>query len=338
MKTNKQKLGLVLAGGAAKGAYQSGALKYIAELGLVPDMIAGTSIGALNGAVLSSYQPFPDAVKRLNKFWYKIAQTKILRLNKSTIINRAVRPFLSELQTWMFDILIEQGIFPDCEAIFDPAPIDKLLREAVNANELRKGIELWATVFPSLEIPGLGYSFLINLVRARTGTDAHWLRVQDCIDNETIYNLLLASAALPLAFPSRNINEQTYVDGFLGDNIPLKALVNEGCTHAIVIHLDNGETWNRYDFPNQIIIEIRPEKLITKQGLPIVNLLDTAFDFTYERIKELEKRGYEDAQRCLNPIIEAFSIIKEQRQTEIKLIKSTEFLLNDLPLEKDDNE
>ena len=52
MKFINPKFGLVLAGGGAKGAYQVGALKYIAELGIVPQIIADTSIGALNGAIL----------------------------------------------------------------------------------------------------------------------------------------------------------------------------------------------------------------------------------------------------------------------------------------------
>ena len=100
----------------------------------------------------------------------------------------------------------EQGLLKDSTAIFDPTPIEKLLREKIHSNNLKNGIQLWVTVFPSLKIPGLGYDWLVDFVRARTGTDAHWLCVQDFKDDETLYNLLLASAALPLAFPSREIN------------------------------------------------------------------------------------------------------------------------------------
>ena len=49
MKSINPKLGLILAGRGAKGAYQVGALKYLSELGIVPQIITGTSIGALNG-------------------------------------------------------------------------------------------------------------------------------------------------------------------------------------------------------------------------------------------------------------------------------------------------
>ncbi|MTJ06522.1 patatin-like phospholipase family protein [Anabaena sp. UHCC 0253] len=307
----------------------------MAELGLVPHIIAGTSIGALNGAVLSSYRPFPQAVQHLNQFWEELADAKILRPNTGTILRTlsyTAQTFIPTFQKWMLHFLIEQGLLKDTTAIFDPAPIEKLLREKIHSNNLRNGIELWVTVFPSLKIPGLGYDWLIDFVRSRTGTDAHWLCVQDFKDDETLYNLLLASAALPLAFPSREVNGKSYVDGGLADNVPLKALAARGCTHAIIIHLNNGVTWNRHDFPEQTIIEIRPEQPINKSDIPVIGLVDSWLDFSYERITELKQFGYEDAKRCLTPIIQIFSTIKEQRQIHNQLINSTEHLLNDFHL------
>ena len=47
------KLGLVLAGGGAKGSYQVGAYQALLELGLRPDIITGASVGSLNGAMFT---------------------------------------------------------------------------------------------------------------------------------------------------------------------------------------------------------------------------------------------------------------------------------------------
>lgn len=335
MKPANPRFGLVLTGGGAKGAYQAGALRYLTELGLVPQIIAATSIGALNGAVLASHRSFPQGVRRLNELWHQLGQAPILRPNTGTalhLLSYAAQTFVPTLREWVLDFLVEQGLLKDRTTIFDPAPIELLLREAVDLAELRRGIELWVTVFPSLKIPGLRYDWLLDLVRAQTGTEAHWLCVQDFADDATLYNLLLASAALPLAFPSRDVNGQFYVDGALADNVPLRAIAARGCTHAIVIHLQNGSVWSRHDFPEQTIIEIKPEQPINKFDTPLYGSLSSLLDFSANRIAELQQCGYEDARRCLEPIIQTFIAVKDQRQSHESLVNSTKRLLNDPPL------
>ena len=65
----EMKVGLVLSGGGAKGAYQVGVLKALLELGARVDMVAGASIGALNGAVLASAPSLEIGVERLENLW-----------------------------------------------------------------------------------------------------------------------------------------------------------------------------------------------------------------------------------------------------------------------------
>lgn len=335
MKLVNPRFGLVLTGGGAKGAYQAGALEYIAELGLVPQIIAGTSIGAIGGAILASHQSFSQGVSRLNEIWYQLGQEPVLRPNPGAAIDLlSYDPlnFSPMLQVWSLDFLVQQGILQDRSAIFDPAPIERFVRQAVDPAQLRCGIELWVTVFPSLKIPGLRYDWLLDFVRARTGTDAHWLCAQDFTDDATLFNLLLASAALPLAFPSRKVNEQIYVDGGLAGNIPMQAIAARGCTHAIIIHLENGRVWNRRDFPGQTVIEIRPQQSTNKSDTPLLGEVRSMLDFSASRIAELQQCGYQDAKRCLEPIIHTFSAIKNQRQSHHKLIDSTRRLLDDQPL------
>jgi NTE family protein len=339
MKSATPQVGLVLVGGGAKGAYQAGALKYLAEeTAIEPEIIAGTSIGALNGAVLAAHPPFDRGVRRLNELWDRLGYEQILRPNTGTVLRTlsyAAQTLVPTFQKWSLDLLVQLKFLPDSTVIFDPEPIERLLREAVDLADLRQGVELWVTVFPALKIPGIDYDLLmslVDLIRARTGTKAQWLCAQNFQDDETLYNVLLASAAIPLAFPQREINGQFYVDGALGDNIPLGALAARGCTHAIVIHLDNGQVWNRHNFPEQAVIEIRPEQPINKFDTPVLGSVSSLLDFSSDRITELKLRGYEDAKRCLEPIIETFRAIQDQRQTHNLLVDSTQLLLNDPPL------
>jgi NTE family protein len=334
-------IGLVLTGGGAKGAYQAGALQYIAEIDLKPQIIAGTSIGALNGATLASNFPFAYAVQRLNEIWTKLGETEIIRPNLNHNLNHnlsyVAKTFIPALRHWLIDFTLQTKTLNNHNAaFFDPQVIEQMLKETVNPTSLKNGIELWVTVFPSLKIPGLDYGWILDLVRAQMGTKANktqWLKVQDCTDDETVYNLLLASAAIPFVFPQREVNGQYYVDGGLADNVPLGALAARGCRHVIVIHQRNGAIWNRDNFPEQTIIEIRPQAKINKSEIPFIGLADTYLDFSPERIIELKQRGYTDAKRCLEPILDTLITVRQQRQIEKSLIDSTLSLLKDEPLD-----
>ncbi|MBD2465967.1 patatin-like phospholipase family protein [Oscillatoria sp. FACHB-1407] len=338
MTPNEPCIGLVLAGGGAKGAYHAGALRYIAELGFEPHIIAGTSIGALNGAILSANLPFNSAVQQMNELWDQLSYANILRPNKDLVIQAiayGAKAYQSEFTVWLSKFLSEAGLLKKDLVIFDPEPIERFLKQAVSLESIKQGTELWIAAFPTLQIPGLDYSVLAALIdafRAQTGTKAHWLRVQDCDDEEVLYNTLLASAAIPLIFPTRAVNGEVYVDGGLADNVPLGALAARGCTHAIVIHLSNGAIWDRHDFPNQTVVEIRPAEFINKIDAPIVGDVDALFDFSPNRVTDLKQRGYQDAKRCLEPIIQTFQVVRGQRDSHNKIVDLTKQLIDDIPL------
>jgi NTE family protein len=79
-------------------------------------------------------------------------------------------------------------------------------------------------------------------------------------------------------------------------------------------------------------IEIRPEQPINKSNMPIIGLIDNWLDFSFEQITELQQRGYEDAQRCLQPIIQTIYIIQQKYLTSDSLINSTQKFLDDSSL------
>ncbi|MDB9468660.1 patatin-like phospholipase family protein [Dolichospermum circinale] len=315
MKETKIKIGLVLAGGGAKGAYQSGVVKYLAEIDFAPHIIAGTSIGALNGAILASGTSFKQSSYRLWQLWRELGEANMINW-------QLVKYPLQSLAQYLH--LSQEGA-----SFCDPNPLDKFLRYAINPQQLRKGIELWVAVFPSAHnflpssykagqiVPTIG-----NVITSFIGQPAEYIHVQSAKSDEEIYQTLLASAAIPLAFKSRKVDDKHYVDGWLGDNVPLQALANRGCTHAIVIHLGNGELWNRHDFPNQTIIEIRP-----REDMGGLNKL---LDFSPKRIQLLQNRGYEDAKLCLEPILQTL-IIERSRQKSFAELQETSKRLRDEP-------
>ena len=81
---SSDRLGLVLAGGGARGAFQVGVINYLAEINFKPNVIAGASIGALNGAVIASTSSMQLASKRLFHLWEELGnrRSEILKINE----------------------------------------------------------------------------------------------------------------------------------------------------------------------------------------------------------------------------------------------------------------
>jgi NTE family protein len=74
----------VLSGGAALGAVQVGMVRALYERGVEPDLIVGTSVGALNGAYLVSRPFVPDTADRLAEVWRRIGRGQVFPLNPLT--------------------------------------------------------------------------------------------------------------------------------------------------------------------------------------------------------------------------------------------------------------
>lgn len=74
------KRGLVLAGGGAKGAYEVGVLQYLVEKGWSPKVIAGTSIGAFNAALLLTYGFTKDGLAEITKIWKSLKKSNFYKI------------------------------------------------------------------------------------------------------------------------------------------------------------------------------------------------------------------------------------------------------------------
>ena len=80
------KVGLVLSGGGAKGAYQVGMIKALDELGVKVDAISGASIGAINGAILAASPSVQEGARRMECLWKTLAADSPLQLKKASYL------------------------------------------------------------------------------------------------------------------------------------------------------------------------------------------------------------------------------------------------------------
>lgn len=333
----KTKLGVVLSGGGAKGAYEAGFLKALSELNIQPDAIAGTSIGALNGAVYSAQKDTNKVSDCLEKIWKDMAQTEALKVDKK-------KAFISiaEVMTFFSPIAPVSRIAKTAtilingskskEGVLTTRPVESILDKYASPKDLINGLPFYIGVtksngnlIDSLRLLGLSTSGLTEYININN------------IKKEDMHKYILASAALPIAFDSMNINNTSYRDGCLGSienewgNTPAKPLVeDEKCTHLIICHLNEGSYFNRYDpiFKDTTIIEIRPKNGLFNSSLDPLK-------FSVERIDEWMEQGYVDAKRILEESFNALKnkykrILSEQKADIIlKEIKSKKFFIPD---------
>ncbi len=314
----KSKMGIVLSGGGGKGAYEVGALQAVTEAGMYPEVISGASIGALNGVLFASAQTPEIGVQELLCLWGNLNPEQVLKVGVSrtrvwamALLRQALLrlyglpvAFAGELAEYIRGMLSEND--REMIGLLDSSPIEDILSETVDLDHLASGgIETWISVYPS-SFGGKGLrSIVSDLFRYNCSRDkSEFLRLQD-LDKSQMIRAVLASAAIPLAFKPLEVGGQVYRDGGMGDkltaqgNTPIEPLVKSGCTHAVVIVISDGVLWNRYEWPDIEVLEIRPSE-------PIGDMM-AALNFDPVRIKELVTLGYADAKRSIAKIRGALS-------------------------------
>lgn len=210
---------LVLQGGGALGAYQAGVFQALHEHKLAPDWIVGTSIGAINAAILAG-NPHETRLARLRQFWQGIAHRDSIDMRH---LSDPLRRSNILLQTW--DTLLRgvPGFFSP--RLFSPfgagAAVPPEEASFYDTGELRDTLNQLVD-FDYLNAPG-GIRLTVNALKVTCGT----LRGFD--NRELIINAdhVRASGALPPGFPPVRIDGELYWDGGLYSNTPLETVLDD---------------------------------------------------------------------------------------------------------------
>ncbi|MFD3940496.1 patatin-like phospholipase family protein [Streptomyces sp. NPDC058611] len=287
------RVGLVLAGGGAKGAYELGVLEYMAERGIRVSAIAGTSIGALNGAVLASGETFFRGTQRLASFWerFSVRMGAALSEGRGLTLDEAGVPMEGTALQW-------ERLLPRLRALRRrTALLEELIEEAVDPARIRAGSPLWVTAYPLSDRDSLpeGLRHLGEVIRWIGGAQASIIRIND-LDGPQLREAVLASAALPFIFPTRVIDGCAYLDGGLGrgDRTPLRAFASaEHCDVLVVVHMHPDAPVAPGAATGLVRIDIRPSVPVVPPGPlgPLTGLMNLNPD----RVASLRALGYRDA-------------------------------------------
>ncbi|MEN8079363.1 patatin-like phospholipase family protein [Clostridioides difficile] len=266
------KIGLVLAGGGSRGAYQIGVWKALIELGIdkYVEVVSGTSIGALNAMLFlqGDYNLAED-------IWNNLTKDEIMPLEEKDLIVKGILFFLgaknmSFIKKYIPNVVKGGTISREgLNDILEKIDFDKIKNSKV------KG---YATCTSIPEIKAQYFNINEHSV-------------------EDIKKILYATSAVPLVYDSPVIEDISYLDGGIVDNIPIQPVYGESCDIIIIVQLEANIIIDRDMYPNTNIIEINSAE---GEGPDLKGMMD----FDTDAIRKRITKGYKDTIYKIKPIMD----------------------------------
>jgi NTE family protein len=206
---------LVLQGGGALGSYQAGVYQALHEAGIEPDWIIGTSIGAINAGLIAGNVP-QDRVSRLQEFWKRVEQRPIWSFPDAF-------PGINEMLSYWSTVA--NGI----PGFFRPNPLAHAGADCPIGTDSAG----YYSTEPLRRTLGELIDFdLVNNCKPRLTVGAAHLRTSemryfDSRDCKLGVEHIMASGALPPAFPAVRIDGELYWDGGILSNTPTEAVFDD---------------------------------------------------------------------------------------------------------------
>lgn len=291
------KIGLVLSGGGAKGAYEIGVYKALSAMGAEPyiDTIAGTSVGALNAVLLDS-----RGAEYAEQVWNNLKITDMLNPDKERLKKLPALPDINDPDYVgikpdnfmdsivlngmnLFKTLKKDNAFLDFMKDglpFNQEKIGRLIDEHVDFSRIYRKIYVICT-----DMTNLPKYFILN-------------NYSQPIQKK----IILASSTLPVVYTGTDgveINGINYFDGGVsGDvsNTPVSCLYDNGCRSIIAVHLKRStDISNQQRMIDADIINIIPSHTLG-------NLLSGTLNLNNPKVKSDIELGFNDTMKHMNEI------------------------------------
>jgi NTE family protein len=228
--TPPERIALVLAGGKSLGAFEAGAYEALHEAGLRPGWIIGSSIGAVNGALIAG-NPVDRRIAALRGFWSKAALPTPVALAGLGASGECARRAAAEMQAIAFG---SPAVFaPNPLAwwagfcwpaphkalgFYDLAPLRRSLQEFVDFDLLNSGEVRLTAVATDLHT---GEEVLFDTENAQVGPEH-----------------IVASGAMLTDFPPVEIDGRFFVDGGLSSNLPADVVQRQVKEDTLLFAID----------------------------------------------------------------------------------------------------
>ena len=205
---------MVLQGGGALGAYQVGVFEALHEAGIAPQWVIGTSIGAINAALIAGSRP-DERVEKLTQFWSRVQNDQLVPGGLPNWMATATRNMLaitSGVPAFFSPNPLafaspHQKLGAEAAGYYSVAPLRRTLEDLVDLDQLNSG-DVRITVGASC---------------VRTAE----MRYFDSRDMPLSVDHIMASGALPPGFPPVRIDGELYWDGGILSNTPVEVVFDD---------------------------------------------------------------------------------------------------------------
>jgi NTE family protein len=288
---NKKNWALVLTGGGARGAYQAGVMKYIGEN--IPEAhfetLVGSSAGAINIAGLASAKGSLSAGgPRIAELWSALEMHQVFRTDALS---------LAKIGGQWLRSLITGGLRgkPSAHSLVDTAPLHRLLSELYRPDAVKEALAeglLNGVVVSATEAHS---GDLVSFVQSLQPKSWQRARRRSELTDITVDHVM-ASAAIPLLFPSMVINNRQYVDGCIRSSKPLSPATRMGATKILTVGVRQyymRETGNYFSPPHEPEAKPTPAQL---GALVLNSMFAEALDADVEHLERLNSILPDDSE------------------------------------------
>lgn len=213
----RPRVALVLQGGGALGAYQAGVYQALHEHGLTPDWVVGTSIGAINAALIAGNER-ARRLERLKTFWDEVAHRDLIDMRQVPDPARRFNTMLTTFDSatrgvpgfytprWCSPFLAGWPVPPEEASIYDTSALEDTLTRLVDLDCLNgEG----------------GIRLTVSAIKVTCGQLDNFDTARQIVGIKHV----MASGALPPGFPPVRVDGNLYWDGGLYSNTPLEIVL-----------------------------------------------------------------------------------------------------------------
>jgi len=269
----RRRVGLVLSGGGARGAYEVGVLAHLFEhvLPKLPpdfdfDVVSGTSVGAIHAAYVAATSQWdgPQRARRLGDTWKSMEVGQVVRLGVGDLLGVPLRALgLSQLRRRAGGKAKAPEVIG---GLLDVSPLERIVADRVPWSALRENLGKPRPRALCVLCTEVGSGRVAVFMDGPLADPSPWATDPNILAIPTAINAVhaRASAAIPFLFPAVRIGDRYYVDGGLRMNTPLSPALRLGCERLLVVALKHNPAGPEESpaFPETVITQ--PAFLIGK--------------------------------------------------------------------------